>query len=161
MYLHARDCRGLVQVLGKPRLNEAGTHYKVELATRGVHSLPRTEDELRQLTKDVVSGLASLHKGCYLHRDIRSSNIVYDRLLKQYVLIDFEHGDPEPRSRKKSKRFARDDFLRGWDDETLDGGFYTMASDMRQLRKLLRQEFGGLILSESLGSGDRFCGEIG
>jgi hypothetical protein len=103
-------------------------------------------------------GLLRYTTGRYRHRDIRSSNIVYDRLLKQYVPIDFKHGGREPRLRKKSKRFAMDDFLRGWDDETLDGGFYTMASDMRQLRKLLRQEFGGLILS---GQGTDFVAKLG
>ena len=147
MYAHARGHRGLVQVSGSLRLNNAGTHYEVELKTRGIQYLPKNEGEIQQMTKDLVSGLAWLHRGQFLHRDIRLPNIVYDRTNRQYVLIDFEHGDRQPAPRNE-KKLTQCDFLKEWDHETLDGDTYTSTSDMRQLRKLLRQEFGGIILSD-------------
>ena len=114
------------------------------LRTKGYANRPWEEDRLRAVTKDLVLGIAWLNNGGYLHRDIRSPNIIYDPALQQYVLIDFEHGGATEQGQD-----AVDDhvWLNRWDDGTLDDGVYTACSQMYQLSKLLRNEFGGMIRS--------------
>jgi hypothetical protein len=147
MYKHAKNHRGLVQYKKVPTLNAAGTHYKVVLKTRGFQVIPKNEAEVQTMVKDLVSGLDRLHSR-YLHRDIRLPNILYDPTIKQYVLIDFEHGGRASRGRK-SRGYAVDDkALTGWDHGTLDRGAYTAMSEMYQLGNLLRKEFSKLIISD-------------
>jgi serine/threonine protein kinase len=144
MYEHAKDHRGLVKAKDGSRLSENGRQYVVTLETRGITFRPRTEDELRRMTRDLVSGLACLHSGDYLHRDIRSPNVLYNPATGEYFLIDFEHGARE------GQEIVDDDgsWLKEWDEGTLDHGRYTKMSDLYQLEKLLRKEFGGMILSQ-------------
>jgi serine/threonine protein kinase len=91
------------------------------------------------MTKDLVSGLARLHSGDYLHRDIRSPNTLYDPATARYFFIDFEHGGREG--------VVDEPWLREWDEGTLDDGRYTKMSEMYQLGKVLRKEYS-LTLSE-------------
>jgi hypothetical protein len=161
MYQYAGGHRGLVQVTGRPGYNKDRTHYRVELKTRGLASFPKTEDQLRQMTKDVVSGLSWLHQGRYLHCDVRSPNIVYDPIAEQYVLIDFEHGD-RVATRKRSKRNADIQVvpLKEWDHETLENGVYTATSEMRQLRKMLMHD-GRFVLITLSDQGTDFMAKLG
>ena len=139
MYEHAKHRRGLVEVKDGPGLNN--TYYKVTLKTRGLGTHPRTGDELRRMTKDLVSGLAWLHSGDYLHRDIRLPNILYDPATSQYFFIDFEHG-----GRESQEIIDRGAWLKEWDEGTFVGGRYTKMSEMYQLGRLLKNEFGGILL---------------
>ncbi|TDL14322.1 hypothetical protein BD410DRAFT_797247 [Rickenella mellea] len=153
MYKHTKGHRGLVQVRSDPRLTESGTHYVVEMTTMGARQLPESEEELRVMVKDLVTGLDWLHKGGYLHRDIRNQNVVYDRALKQYVLIDFEHSGKQEGRRSQRRNpaatsFDGEDWLRDWDYGTLDDGVYTKASDMYQLGRFLHDWFRRMIDSE-------------
>jgi serine/threonine protein kinase len=84
------------------------------------------------MTKDIVSGLARLHLGGYLHCDIRLANIVYDPTTKHWTLIDFEHGGFEGATSNTLSSPLKD-----WDDGTCHDGVYTTASDMYQLGRLL------------------------
>ena len=150
MYAHADHHRGLVHVEDLPRFNRNKTHYVVTLRTKGYANRPREEDRLRAMTKDLVLGIARLNDGGYLHRDIRSPNIIYDPTRQQYVLIDFEHGGKTRSKWGNATKYVVDDhdWLKEWDDGTLDDGVYTACSEMYQLGKLLRNEFGGIILSD-------------
>jgi hypothetical protein len=131
MYSHAAGHRGLAHVMDGPKLSSNRTHYKVTLRTKGLPSIkPTNEDDVRAMTKDVVSGLTWLHDGGYLHCDVRLTNIVYDPKTKEWTLIDFEHGGS----------IASNDFsgpLKDWDDGTCSNGVHTTASDMYQLGRLL------------------------
>jgi hypothetical protein len=142
MYEHARGQRGLVQVKVGPCLNRK--KYKVVLATRGLNTRPKNQDDLRKMTKDLVSGLAWLHRAGYIHRDIRFPNILYDPVRKQYFLIDFEHG-AKVGNGEEVQTYGDKDTLTAWDGGTLDGGLYTEMSEMYQLGKLLDKEFDHLI----------------
>jgi len=168
MYSYAKGKRGLVQVNTGPRLSKDFVTYKVKMETLGInlqgHYLPKKENEMQLMTIDVLSGLASLHKGGYLHCDIRLSNIVYDSNLNQYVIIDFEHGGRDGyiidetskwQSRSRSKHAATDqknssdiERLKEWDANTLDNGVYTQKSEMYQFWKLLHVNFNHLIESK-------------
>jgi hypothetical protein len=150
MYKHAQGHRGLVQVKDGPKLNGGHTHYVVTLMTRGLKSRPKNERELQGMTKDLVCGLVWLHNESYLHRDIRLPNITYDPIKKQYVLIDFEHACQERRRGRSTKPaiIGDDTVLKEWDSRTLSNGIYSKASDMYQLGKLLKTDFGSMILSE-------------
>ncbi|TDL19524.1 hypothetical protein BD410DRAFT_438002 [Rickenella mellea] len=126
----------------------------VEMTTMGARQLPESEEELRVMAKDLVTGLDWLHKGGYLHRDIRNQNIVYDQVLKQYALIDFEHGGKHEGRRSQRRNPAatsfdrENDWLRDWDYGTLDDGIYNMASDMYQFGRFLHDWFRRMIDSE-------------
>ena len=149
MYDHAKDRRGLVNCINGPILGRTGV-YKVTLSNRCFSSQPKDEDSLRAMTKDVVSGLDWLHHADYLHRDIRHPNILYDPVIKQYILIDFEHGAKAKAEAGNGEIEIYGDNapLAAWDDGTLDDGLYTAMSEMYQLGKLLNEEFGYLIFSD-------------
>ncbi|CAG8608529.1 10391_t:CDS:2 [Paraglomus brasilianum] len=166
MYQHAKGKRGLVQVKDGPKLIWGNTAYKIKLATRGiaVETLSiHSEDKVQKLVLDVVTGLSYLHSGGYLHCDVRLPNIVYDSTLKQYVLIDFEHGGrrddvniSKRKSRNRSKHVVRDrhyrldiERLKDWDDNTLDNGVYTKRSEMYQFGILLHTTFDRVIRSKN------------
>jgi hypothetical protein len=53
-------------------------------------------------------------------------------------------------NRGKAPKYAVNDrdWLKEWDDGTLDDGVYTTCSEMYQLGKLLQIEFGGITLSD-------------
>jgi len=145
MYQHAKRHCGLVEVKDGPRLSKNSHHYIVTLATRGISIRPRTEDELRQMTRDLVLGLNRLHSGDYLHRDIRYPNVLYNPAARQYFLIDFEHGARE------GTTLTDDDgsWLKEWDEGTLDNGKYNKMSDLYQLGKLLWKNFQHMITSQN------------
>ncbi|KAG9297240.1 hypothetical protein G9A89_015491 [Geosiphon pyriformis] len=109
--------------------------YTVKLKTRGLERSPENEETTRVMTRSLLTGLKTLHQKDYVHRDIRSSNIIYDSNNSQgyeYVLIDFEHGG------KINEKF--DSLLTDWDDGTCDeNNIYTTLSDMYQLGKLLER----------------------
>ncbi|KAG9285579.1 hypothetical protein G9A89_008556, partial [Geosiphon pyriformis] len=109
--------------------------YTVKLKTRGLERLPENEEKTRVMTRSLLTGLKTLHEKDFVHRDIRSSNIIYDSNNSQgyeYVLIDFEHGG------KINEKF--DSLLTDWDDGTCDeNNTYTTLSDMYQLGKLLER----------------------
>ncbi|RIB22181.1 hypothetical protein C2G38_2174613 [Gigaspora rosea] len=131
MYQYAKGYPGLVQIEKGPVVTEGV--YKIVMKTRGVPCMLRTEDELREMAKCVLTGLARLHEGGFVHRDIRLPNILYipgSCENFKYVLIDFEHGG--------FNKQKPGELLRGWDENTLTNvGCYTSTSDMYQFRKLL------------------------
>jgi serine/threonine protein kinase len=143
MYLHARGCRGLVQVKSTPKLTKNSGDYKVTMKTMGFHKSPQDEGGLKSMAKDLVTGLARLHEKNYLHCDIRLPNIIYDPYGPtgpQYVLIDFEHAGQARGRCGVTKNAVNDtEWLKAWDIGMLDDGIYTKASEMYQLAKVLRQ----------------------
>jgi hypothetical protein len=146
MYTHALGHRGLVQTKSGPTLSRNRDRYRVTL-TKALDTRARNGDDLQKMTKDLVHGLARLHSAGYLHRDIRSPNILYDPVAKQYILIDFEHGGKVGNG-EEVQIYGDDVPLAAWDSGTLDDGLYTAMSEMYQLGKLLREKFGHLILSD-------------
>lgn len=46
-------------------------------------------EELRQVLRDITSGLAYLHREGIVHQDIKPENILYDTVRKRYLLSDF------------------------------------------------------------------------
>ena len=92
-------------------------------------------EQPREMARSLLTGLSWLHRGGYVHRDVRLSNVVYDPTSPEgykYVLIDFEHRGivDEP----------FDDFLlTDWDDGMLENKAYTIHSEMYQLGKLLKR----------------------
>jgi hypothetical protein len=146
MYEHARGQRGLVQIKSGPSLRRR--RYQVTLSTRGIDTRAKSKGELQKMAKDLVSGLAWLHRAGYLHRDIRSPNILYDPVAKQYVLIDFEHG-AKVGNGEEVQIYGDNIPLAAWDDDTLDDGLYTVMSEMYQLGKLLDEKFGYMISDQA------------
>ncbi|KAG9285616.1 hypothetical protein G9A89_009256 [Geosiphon pyriformis] len=138
MYELAKGHHGLVQIFKAPsfKANRKGPgRYTVKLKTRGLERSPENEETTRVMTRSLLTGLKTLHEKDFVHRDIRSSNIIYDSNNSQgyeYVLIDFEHGG------KINEKF--DSLLTDWDDGTCDeNNTYTTLSDMYQLGKLLER----------------------
>ncbi|CAG8742424.1 18019_t:CDS:2 [Rhizophagus irregularis] len=119
MYKHAKDQR----------------MYKVKMTTQGIPCKLNNENDVREMTKCVLTGLARLHAGRYVHRDIRIPNIVFvpehhDNF--RYVLIDFEHGGMNKQKPGEN--------LNGWDANTLTkSGHYVYLSEMYQLGKMLEK----------------------
>ena len=105
------------------------------MKTQGISRVLKTENQLREMTKYVLTGLVRLHEGKFVHRDIRLPNILYvpdSSENSKYVLIDFEHGGYD-----KQKPNGP---LRDWDENTLtSAGHYTLRSDMYQLGNLLEK----------------------
>jgi hypothetical protein len=48
--------------------------------------------ELVKCLRHLTSGLAFLHRNSILHRDLRWSNILYNKCTSMYMINDFEHG---------------------------------------------------------------------
>ncbi|CAG8782964.1 9518_t:CDS:2, partial [Gigaspora rosea] len=76
MYEYAKGHPGLVQVKEGPSVSRQGI-YKVVLETRGHVCQLSNEDEARAMSQNVLTGLNWLHKGGYVHRDIRLPNILF------------------------------------------------------------------------------------
>ena len=135
MYNHAKGHPGLVQIKEDPIYVKDEKAYKVKMTTRGIPCDLKTESDVQEMTKCVLTGLARLHTGKYVHRDIRIPNIVFvpephDNF--RYVLIDFEHGG--------TNRQKPSEILNGWDQDTLTRtGQYVFLSDMYQLGKMLER----------------------
>ncbi|PKY39887.1 hypothetical protein RhiirA4_415402 [Rhizophagus irregularis] len=135
MYKHAKGYPGLVQIKEDPLFIQDERMYKVKMTTRGIPCKLNNENDVREMTKCVLTGLARLHAGRYVHRDIRIPNIVFvsehhDNF--RYVLIDFEH-----RGMNKQKPSEN---LNGWDANTLTkSGHYVYLSEMYQLGKMLEK----------------------
>ncbi|CAG8668424.1 1238_t:CDS:2 [Funneliformis mosseae] len=85
----------------------------VVLETRGHVCRLRNEDEAREMSQSVLTGLIWLHKGGYVHRDIRLSNILFVPGVTEYkyVLIDFEHSNLDG--------LEVSEHLKDWDNSTL------------------------------------------
>ena len=135
MYDAARGCPNLVQaVVGEPMLSPGGK-YIVTMTTTGITEGPKNREEVKAMTRCVLTGLVRLHQNKYVHRDVRLPNII--KIPDQpprtsYVLIDFEHG-----GKTGQKGLVR---LKDWDDGTLTNGSYDELSDLYQLGKLLKTE---------------------
>ncbi|GES88402.1 hypothetical protein RCL_jg5311.t1 [Rhizophagus clarus] len=135
MYDYAKGHPGLVQVEKGPLFDKGKGIYRVVMKTRGIPCVSelKNENNVREMMKCILTGLARLHQGNFVHRDIRLPNVVYvpespDKF--NYVLIDFEHGF--------YNRRACNEKLSGYDDNTLTtAGYYTTTSDMYQLGKML------------------------
>jgi hypothetical protein len=135
MYDHAKGHPELVQIEKGPLFDKGKGIYRVVMKTRGIPCVSelKNENNIRKMMKCILTGLVRLHKGNFVHRDIRLPNVVYvpespDKF--NYVLIDFEHGF--------SNRRACNERLSGWDDNTLTSdGYYTISSEMYQLEKML------------------------
>lgn len=133
MYKYAIGHPGLVQIKEDPKISRQGI-YKIILETRGHVCRLRNEGEARAMSQSVLTGLAWLHKGGYVHRDIQLSNILFVPGVTdyKYILIDFEHADID--GLEVSER------LREWDDLTLTkDNKYTSQSDMYQFGKMLEK----------------------
>ncbi|RIB09447.1 hypothetical protein C2G38_2108613 [Gigaspora rosea] len=132
MYEYAKGHPGLVQVKEGPSVSRQGI-YKVVLETRGHVCQLSNEDEARAMSQNVLTGLNWLHKGGYVHRDIRLPNILFipgDADCK-YVLIDFEHANVDG--------LVTSERLKDWDNKTLtEHNEYTTQSDLYQFGKMLR-----------------------
>ncbi|POG62548.1 hypothetical protein GLOIN_2v1810596 [Rhizophagus irregularis DAOM 181602=DAOM 197198] len=126
---------GLVQIKEDPLFIQDQRMYKVKMTTQGIPCKLNNENDVREMTKCVLTGLARLHAGRYVHRDIRIPNIVFvpehhDNF--RYVLIDFEHGGMNKQKPGEN--------LNGWDANTLTkSGHYVYLSEMYQLGKMLEK----------------------
>ncbi|CAG8483612.1 9608_t:CDS:1 [Gigaspora rosea] len=132
LYEHAKGHIGLAQVKESPKISRQGI-YKVVLETRGHACQVRNEDEARVMSQCVLAGLSWLHKGGYVHRDIRLPNILFipGDVECKYVLIDFEHANADG--------LVTSERLKDWDDKTLTKhNEYTTQSDLYQFGKMLR-----------------------
>ncbi|CAG8522299.1 29647_t:CDS:2 [Gigaspora margarita] len=133
MYQYAKGYPGLVQIEKGPVVTKK--FYKIVMKTRGIPCLLITEDELREMAKCVLTGLARLHGGNFVHRDIKLPNILYipDSCENfKYFLIYFVHGG--------FNKQKPGELLTGWDENTLtNAGCYTSTSDMYQFGKLLER----------------------
>ncbi|GBC04254.1 hypothetical protein RclHR1_05590009 [Rhizophagus clarus] len=131
MYEYARGHPGLVQIKEGPKISRQGI-YKVVLESRGHVCRLRNEDDARAMSQSVLTGLTWLHKGGYVHRDIRLPNILFVPGVAnyKYVLIDFEHANVGG--------LLVSEQLKDWDNKTLTkGNKYTSQSDMYQFGKML------------------------
>ncbi|CAG8789577.1 22414_t:CDS:2, partial [Gigaspora rosea] len=121
--------------------------YQLIMKTRGKRAIPEDEQQLKKMTKNILVGLECLHEGGFVHRDIRMSNILYvtsdNPANSSYVLIDFEHGG------KSGDKIT--EWLKNWDDGTLDRKKYTKMSDIYQFGKLLEEFF--IIIKSDDGRG--------
>ncbi|RUS14863.1 hypothetical protein BC937DRAFT_93219 [Endogone sp. FLAS-F59071] len=139
MYKCANGKPGLVQVAdGSPvtYFFHGRRTYKLVMKTRGRRISLVNEAECQAMTKDLLIGLKALHRGGFVHRDIRMPNIlkVFDRDDCNYVLIDFEHGGTT------KAHFTNNMLLTSWDKGTLTrNGDYTTTSDLYQVGKLLKE----------------------
>ncbi|CAG8549826.1 27668_t:CDS:2 [Gigaspora margarita] len=132
LYEHAKGHTGLVQVKESPSISRQRI-YKVVLETRGHFCQVRNEDEARVMSQCVLTGLSWLHKGGYVHRDIRLPNILFipGDVDCKYVLIDFEHANVDG--------LVTSERLKDRDDKTLTKhNEYTAQSDLYQFGKMLR-----------------------
>jgi serine/threonine protein kinase len=132
MYKYAKGHPGLVQVKEGPSISRQGI-YKVVLETRGHVCQLRNEDETRAMSQSVLIGLNWLHKGGYVHYDIRLPNILFipGNADYKYVLIDFEHANVDG--------LVMSEWLKDWDNKTLTkNNKYTAQSDLYQFGKMLR-----------------------
>ncbi|KAF0495857.1 serine/threonine protein kinase [Gigaspora margarita] len=132
LYEHAKGHTGLVQVKESPSISRQRI-YKVVLETRGHFCQVRNVDEARVMSQCVLTGLSWLHKGGYVHRDIRLLNILFipGDVDCKYVLIDFEHANVDG--------LVTSERLKDWDDKTLTKhNEYTAQSDLYQFGKMLR-----------------------
>ena len=77
-----------------------------------------TEEELKTVTRDLLSALSYLHSRNICHRDIKPENVLYDRESKKVKLIDFGI------SKKTFQRGERRDML------TNIGTFFYKAPEM-------------------------------
>ncbi|CAG8557062.1 5318_t:CDS:2, partial [Gigaspora margarita] len=117
MYQYAKGYPGLVQIKKGPVFTKGV--YKIVMKTRVIPCMLRTDDELREMAKCVLTGLARLHGGGFVHRDIRLPNILY---IPAWSFNKQKLGG----------------LLRDWDENTLtNAGCYTSTSDMYQFGKLL------------------------
>ncbi|RUS16676.1 hypothetical protein BC937DRAFT_90936 [Endogone sp. FLAS-F59071] len=128
MYSHASGHRGLVQMEEMPYMTSDGT-YVLTMKTRGIEAKPHNEDELRAVMVCILEGLCWLHNGGFVHRNIHWKNIMRVKG-DEYVLIDFEHGGYA----NESLRFSN----YRWDRNTLTSNKYTCASDMYELKNLIK-----------------------
>ncbi|GES74974.1 hypothetical protein RCL_jg13042.t1 [Rhizophagus clarus] len=131
MYEYARGHPGLVQIKEGPKISRQGI-YKIVLESRGHVCRLRNEDDARAMSQSVLTGLTWLHKGGYVHRDIRLPNILFVPGVAnyKYVLIDFEHANVGG--------LVVSEQLKVWDIKTLTkGNKYTSQSDMYQFGKML------------------------
>ncbi|CAH1764607.1 12511_t:CDS:10, partial [Entrophospora sp. SA101] len=122
----------LVQVKEDPSISRQGI-YKVVLETQGHICRLRNEDEARAMSRSVLTGLNWLHKGGYVHCDIRLSNIHFipGAADYKYVLIDFEHANVDG--------LVMPEWLKDWDSKTFTKhNKYTAQSDLYQFGKMLR-----------------------
>jgi serine/threonine protein kinase len=139
MYNYAKGHPGLVQIKEDPKIKYRGT-YKIVLETRGHVCRLRNEDKVRAMAQSVLTGLAWLHKGSYVHRNIRLQNILFVPGVTdyKYVLIDFEHASMD--GLEVSER------LKDWDNATLT----------RVIRQSDMYQFGRNLIKENSDAGRSF-----
>jgi len=84
------------------------------MTMQGFNFCPKNESDLKAMSKSVITRLARLHQGGFVHHDIQMPNILYapnsDENFK-YILINFKHGG-------YVGEYMSGKLLRGWDDGT-------------------------------------------
>ncbi|PKB96333.1 hypothetical protein RhiirA5_471541 [Rhizophagus irregularis] len=148
MYNYAKGHQGLVQVKKGFLFDKSKGIYRVVVKTQGIPCVSKLKNEnnIREMMKCILTGLARLHQENFIHRNIQLSNVVYvpkspDKF--NYVLIDFEHGFYNRHACEK---------LSGYDDNTLTtAGYYITTSEMYQLGKNLKALSSQILSNQGKG----------
>jgi thiamine kinase-like enzyme len=72
----------------KSSRNKDETSVEIQLAPLGALRPPKTPEDLKAATSDVLLFLEAFHKKGFVHRDLRWDNII--RMANGYSVIDFE-----------------------------------------------------------------------
>jgi serine/threonine protein kinase len=112
---------------------ERSVNMRIKMKSIGIPLKISTEVDFKELVRDILHGLRSLHENGYVHCDIREPNILMvpediPTRFSKYILIDFEEG-------RQAGLIWDKGLLADWDDTTLDADHTT--SDMYQFGKML------------------------
>lgn len=117
--------RNIVNIKEMPTFTRR--HMRLELSPVGYPVHVRDIIRLRHTIRDMLKGLAFLHKLGYVHRDLRWANVIRDRY-GNVRLIDLEHAGLEG---------TPDHFLDTWPISGVQDGVYTKSMDNVMLHTMI------------------------
>jgi hypothetical protein len=128
-YEVSAGCSSLLQLISCQIIRSRT--YIIEIKLVGYPPSLRFEQDVRNMARCVCEALYVLHMNGLVHRDIRLPNIL--QIAKdQFMLINLEAA--ATCSNRVPPGFLR---LQGWSGDVLEGGYYTMMSDMYHFGQLL------------------------